>query len=172
MMRTTVLNAIACLVFALSSSGLGEAQEPPVTAQATATTSLLATTSNDVFSFNGNDKSMDVLIDGELFTTFDYGSYAKPILYPILGPGQIGMTRNWPMKDGVAGEAHDDPHHKSMWIAHEISGVDFWAEKGGSVKNLSVEQNTNRFKGKNAIRAASSWVRKSDGKTMLTDWTV
>jgi hypothetical protein len=170
-MRKILLNVIACFVFVVLSNGLIQAQQSSTADQKT-TTSSPSKTSDAVISFKGNDKSMDVLIDGELFTTFDYGNYAKPILYPILGPGQIGMTRNWPMKDGVEGEAHDHPHHKSMWISTEISGVDFWGEKGGSVKTLSVEQDAKMFAEKDAIRAVSFWVRKSDGKTLLNDWTV
>lgn len=123
-------------------------------------------TSSTNVQFRKSEKSVDVLIDGLPFTTLNFGSYAKPILYPILGPGQIGMTRSWPMKDGVKGEAHDHPHHKSMWISHEISGVDFWAESGGKVVTQSVDL------GDTTLTAKSVWIRKSDGKTMLTDTTV
>ena len=115
-----------------------------------------------------NGKQIDIKIGDELFTTFDYGRYAKPIFYPILGPGQIGMTRNWPMKEGVAGEAHDHPHHKSMWISHEIDGVDFWSENGGSVKVQTVKQLPGES---NAFQANSKWVGK-DGKTILSDTTL
>lgn len=84
-------------------------------------------------------KQVTVTLGGEPFTEFDYSDYNKPILYPIYGPGQVGMTRNWPMKDDVEGEAHDHPHHKSMWISHEISGVDFWGESEGKVITEKVE---------------------------------
>ena len=70
-----------------------------------------------------------VEIDGKLFTEYIYRGFAKPILYPVLGPNGIEMTRNFPMKDNVAGEAADHPHHKSLWFAHgDINGVDFWGE--------------------------------------------
>jgi hypothetical protein len=120
--------------------------------------------------FEHADKKLKVFLGDQHFTTFDYGSHDKPILYPILGPGQVGMTRNWPMKDDVVGEAHDHPHHKSMWITHEISGVDFWGEKGGEVQTATIEA---EFVGKpkNVFRATSLWVKKSDGKTLLTDQT-
>ena len=121
-----------------------------------------------IVTLQTHDNKIDVKVDGELFTTFDYASYDKPILYPIYSPGQIAMTRDWPMKQDTKGESHDHPHHKSMWIAHEINGVDFWAEKGGSVKTQSVESN---FVGEpsNVFRANSNWVKKSDGKTLLSD---
>ena len=76
-------------------------------------------------SIDENQTQVTIKLDGEMFTTFDFDQYNKPIFYPILGPGQISMTRDWPMKNDTAGESKDHPHHKSMWISHEISGVDF-----------------------------------------------
>ncbi|MCA9148244.1 MAG: PmoA family protein [Planctomycetales bacterium] len=67
---------------------------------------------------------------GQPFCEIDYKTYAKPIVYPIYGPGQVPMTRNNPMKE-VDGESNDHPHHKSMWVAHgDVNGVSFWDEKG------------------------------------------
>lgn len=116
------------------------------------------------------DKKVQVFLGDEHFTTLDYATYDKPILFPILGPGQVGMTRNWPMQDGIEGEAHDHPHHKSMWISHEVSGVDFWGEKGGKVQTITIED---EFAGKptGVFRATSRWLKKADGKTMFTDQT-
>jgi len=109
----------------------------------------------------------------QLFTNLDFETYDKPILYPIYAPGQIAMTRNWPMKKGVAGEGHDHPHHKSMWISHEINGVDFWTEAGGVVKTQTIETEfgDGEVSHDSAIRATSTWVTKSDKKTFLTDRT-
>lgn len=118
--------------------------------------------------FEETDSTVKVMLGGQHFTTFDFGNYAKPILYPILGPNQTGMTRNWPMNKDVKGEAHDHPHHKSMWISHEISGVDFWAETEGKVKTNRVEISQSE---KNMFRATSSWIKKDDGEQLLTDHT-
>ncbi len=72
-----------------------------------------------------------VTADGQPFAEVDYTTYAKPIIYPIYGPGQIPMTRNHPMRPGVAGEATDHPHHKSLWFAHgDVNGVSYWDERG------------------------------------------
>lgn len=130
----------------------------------------LAGEPNTPVRFDKSGKTIKVFLGDEHFTTFDYEHHAKPILYPIYGPGQIGMTRNWPMKKDVQGEAHDHPHHKSMWISHEISGVDFWAESEGTVKTDSVDT---KFAGEptGVFQATSSWMKKSDGKTLLTDQT-
>lgn len=120
--------------------------------------------------FENEDKTVKVFLGDEHFTTFDYGSYDKPILYPILGPGQVGMTRNWPMKKDVEGEAHDHPHHKSMWISHEINGLDFWAESEGKVQTVGVTMGT-RKQAANLFRARSQWIDKSNDKIVFTDQT-
>ncbi len=75
-----------------------------------------------------------VTVRDQPFCEVDYRSYPKPVVYPIYGPGQVPMTRNHPMVAGVAGEAADHPHHKSMWFGHgDINGVSFWDEKGKTI---------------------------------------
>lgn len=168
-----------CIAFLLLGTLIGFVTAVPSTlaAQETETKKQI-----DQITFASDDNKLDVKIGDDLFTTFDYGTYAKPILYPIYGPGQIGMTRNWPMKKSVQGEQHDHVHHKSMWISHEINGVHFWTEKGGSVKTTLVEFNGKTigekttaeesiFDEANAFRATSKWIRESDSKTLLTDRT-
>ncbi len=98
------------------------------------------------------------------FTSYDYTSYRKPVFYPVFGPRQIPMTRNYPMKR-VAGESDDHPHHKSMWIGHQINGVDFWSEKGGSVRlqKLSIQEERSRF------RAWHHWVDDATDDVVVRD---
>ena len=85
----------------------------------------------------GDSKAV-VQAAGELFAEYDFTSYARPILYPLLGPGQVSLVRHWPMRADVAGEAHDHPHHKSLWFAHgDVNGLDFWSEKA-RIKNLRI----------------------------------
>ena len=40
------------------------------------------------------DGKFRISVDGQPCAELDYTSYAKPIVYPIYGPGQIPMTRN------------------------------------------------------------------------------
>jgi hypothetical protein len=78
------------------------------------------------------DGKVRVEIGGELFTEYVYKGYAKPILYPVIGPHDIAMTRNYPMKE-VPGEARDHHHHKSLWYTHgSVNGVSFWHEGSGA----------------------------------------
>jgi len=52
-----------------------------------------------------------------------------PLFYPVLGPGQVAMTRKYPL-EVIPGEDNDHPHHQSIWFAHsEINGHSFWAVK-------------------------------------------
>ena len=84
-----------------------------------------------------------VLVDGQPFAELDYQTYDKPIVYPIYGPGQIPMTRNYPMRKDVPGEANDHSHHKSMWFAHgDVNGVSFWDERGKIVNDQGPGMST------------------------------
>ena len=142
---------------------VAKAQDPPVKQRVEP-----VETATKQITIQSDDDQVTVKIGDELFTRLLIRKYDKPILYPINGPGQIGMTRNWPMQPDVEGDAHDHPHHKSMWFSHEINGVDFWAEKGGITKVLAIDTKSG---GKNSFRTSSFWVRKDNGKTMLTDLT-
>lgn len=83
--------------------------------------------------------SVQIRTDGEWFAGYDFSSYAKPILYPLKGPGGVDVTRNFPMRAGVAGESTDHEHHKSVWLAHgNVNGLDFWSEQA-RIANVSVE---------------------------------
>jgi hypothetical protein len=80
-----------------------------------------------------NESKVDVVIDKQLFTSYHYSpDYARPFLYPVIGPYGHGITRNYPLVTGVAGETSDHPHHKSLYTAFgEVNGVDDWSEVEG-----------------------------------------
>jgi len=72
-------------------------------------------------------------IGGEHFTTYRFGPEAvRPYLHPVLAPGQVGVTRNWPMVPDIPGETNDHPHHTGLWTAHgDVNGVDNWSVANG-----------------------------------------
>ncbi|MBN1640284.1 MAG: PmoA family protein [Anaerolineae bacterium] len=78
-------------------------------------------------------KQVEVHIGGALFTSYHYDpAYARPFLYPVIGPYGHGITRNYPMLDDVPGEKHDHKHHRSLYTAFgEVNGVDDWSEEKG-----------------------------------------
>src|SRR4029077_15037046 len=69
-----------------------------------------------------------VELNGRLFTEYFFKDVPRPYFYPLIGPGETEMTRNWPMKS-TPDEQHDHPHHRSLWFAHgAVNGQDFWSE--------------------------------------------
>lgn len=110
-----------------------------------------------------------VQVDGKLFTEYYFANVPRPFCYPIIGPGEAAMTRNFPMKD-VADEDRDHKHHRALWYSHgAVNGHDFWAEtdKAGKIvhdKFLSVESGQDS----GTIRAVNKWVA-ADGTVVCTD---
>ncbi|QVL30055.1 PmoA family protein [Telmatocola sphagniphila] len=87
---------------------------------------------------------------GELVTTYYHGKeVAKPYWWPLNAPGEITVTRGYPIvKDLPKETSKDHPHHKSGWFCHgdvipegltiktktadpHVKGVDFWSELPG-----------------------------------------
>ena len=75
-----------------------------------------------------NPDRLRIEINGKLFTEYFFKDVPRPYCYPLMGPGDTAMTRNWPMKS-VPDEEHDHPHHRSLWFSHgSVNGNDFWSE--------------------------------------------
>ncbi|MBL7133791.1 MAG: PmoA family protein [Phycisphaerae bacterium] len=112
-----------------------------------------------------------VKIDGDLFTEYVLEGHSKPILYPVIGPTGVGMTRNYPMKEDVDNEARDHPHQKSIWFTHDdVNGFHFWLEyphKGSDLKPGRIVQKAMEIEG-NAIRTENDWL-DPDGKAICSD---
>ena len=126
-----------------------------------------------------HDGTVDVLVDGQPFTSYVFTGHRKPILFPVHGPGGVAMTRSWPMVEGVAGEAHDHPHHESIWFTHGlVNGVDFWvsdpravkAERQGADRIEHVELVRTESGDEGVIESKNRWV-KADGTVVCTDAT-
>lgn len=115
------------------------------------------------------DGKVRVELGGKLFTEYVFADTPKPFFYPVMGPGEAAMTRNYPMKE-VAGEDKDHPHHRSLWFCHgDVNGIDFWAQtpKSGKIVQDKLEE-ADVKDGIGVIRTTDRWVGP-DGKTVLTD---
>jgi hypothetical protein len=105
---------------------------------------------------------LQVSIDGQVFTEYHYTNVLRPFCYPVTGPGQVALTRNFPMKQ-VSGEQKDHPHHRSLWFAHgSVNGHDFWSEQGkfGRIVHrgfLKIESGASLAR----LKAANDWVTSS-----------
>ena len=80
--------------------------------------------------FRQHDNRIEVLIGGQPFTAYHFGSEApKPFLYPLRSAQGTIVTRGYPMVKDIPGEDHDHPHHRAMFFAHgDINSIDFWGE--------------------------------------------
>jgi hypothetical protein len=110
-----------------------------------------------------------VEINGQLFTEYFFKDVPRPYCYPLIGPGDATMTRNWPMKD-TPNEEHDHPHHRSLWFGHgAINGQDFWSEAKGFGKTVHdgfIEVKSGKDVG--IIKERCKWVT-AKGELVCTD---
>jgi len=110
-----------------------------------------------------------VEINGRLFTEYYFKDVPRPYYYPLFGPNETPMTRNWPMKT-VPDESHDHPHHRSLWFAHgAVNGIDFWSETknfGKIVHDRFSEIKSGKDSG--IIRSENKWIGP-DGTVVCTD---
>lgn len=114
------------------------------------------------------DDRLRIEIGGQLFSEYFYKDVPRPYFYPILGPGNLAMSRDWPMKD-TPGEEHDHKHHRSLWFAYgEINGIDFWSEDKQFGKTLHQKFLEIKSGPVGIIRSSNQWV-SADGKVILTD---
>ncbi|GIW97679.1 MAG: hypothetical protein KatS3mg111_1012 [Pirellulaceae bacterium] len=100
------------------------------------------------------DDRVTVTIGDELFTEYIFQGYEKPILWPVIGPYGIRMTRDYPMKQGTPYEAEDHPHHKSIWFGHmDVNGESFWhaGDNAGTTQSEEVRVEGNAIFAKNRL---------------------
>ena len=126
------------------------------------------------------EKKIDVLIDGKLFTSYIYPeNIKKPVLWPVISAGGNEITRQFPLNN-KAGERTDHPHHVGIWFNYgDVNGLDFWnnseaipkeeAAKYGTVYHEKVES-TKNGKGKATLVTTASW-KDSKGNKLLNELT-
>jgi Methane oxygenase PmoA len=131
--------------------------------------------------------AVEFTIGDELFTRYVVGAdVAKPYLWPLNAPGQIPVTRGWPMQKELPNETTDHVHQKSAWFCHgdvipegielkvrsadkHVKGVDFWSETTGHGKIVCTEVSDVKFKGNvGAVGTKNEW-RTSDGVKILDE---
>ena len=108
-------------------------------------------------------------VNGRLFTEYLYLDVPRPYFYPVIGPKELPMTRNWPMKE-VENEERDHPHHRSLWFTHgDVNGIDFWSEEpkaGKIVHDKFLKISASRSLG--TIVSQNKWIAP-DGQVVCTD---
>ena len=145
----------ALLVVSLATIVSAAQDQPTATAQGVKITQLT--------------NRLRVEINGRLFTEYYFADVPRPYCYPVIGPGEAFMTRNWPMKN-TPDEDHDHKHHRSLWFAHgAVNGLDFWSEDkafGKIVHDSFGEIKSGKDQG--TIQSRNKWVA-ADEKVICTD---
>lgn len=128
-------------------------------------------------------QQIDVLVDGQPFTSYVYWSnQKKPLLSPLrTAQGNI-FTRGFPLEK-VAGERTDHPHHISSWFNYgNVNDCDFWnsppegfdrASKVpyGAVRHKSIKS-TNSGNGSATLEVSSDWIMHDGSKVLQQDETL
>jgi hypothetical protein len=132
------------------------------------------------FEDNISANKIDVLVDNQLFTTFQWpGNVTKPVFYPILTSEGTEITRGFPLNP-KAGERADHPHQIGMWLTYgNVNGLDFWGNgskglgtrnaNGGVIKHLEIK-NVKEGTGEGSFETTESWVDTS-GVELLREAT-
>lgn len=106
--------AVLLLALVAAMAGTGSSQTKP-------------STSGVQLVVNEAARRVDVLIDGQPFTSYIWpDSVKKPVLYPLRSANGTLVTRGYPL-DPRPGERVDHPHHVGLWFNYgDVNGLDFW----------------------------------------------
>ena len=121
----------------------------------------------------GTDK-IDVVLDGQPFTTFYYGLQSnKPYLAPLRTASGKIVTRRYPMEN-VDGESRDHLHHTGLWFSYDdVNGIKFWENdpsyKAANKGKIVVESaDLKPGAGSMVLKAIMNWNGPND-KTILRE---
>jgi hypothetical protein len=94
-------------------------------------------------TFQKSDQQIDVIINGQLFTSYVYSdNQPKPILVPLQTPTGIPVNRRTPLTK-MAGGSDDHPHHIGLFFAvDQVNGTNFWKNSTLSpqIKHVSIDE--------------------------------
>ena len=122
-------------------------------------------------------KRADIFIGKELFTSLLYAdSLKKAVLYPVNAPGNITVTRGWPIAPKI-GDQIDHPHQIGVWFNYgDVNGADYWnnstridtnAKAYGTIKFNEIVSAKNGA-GKAVLVTSSTWYNPG-GRAVLEE---
>ncbi len=151
-MRFSFTTHMACVLWTISATLV----MGPANGQSKSTVSLV----------EGENKTIEVRIDDQVFTIFNYGTdLPKPFCLPVRTAAGVVLNRN--LND--ASDA-DHPHHKGLWLSiDEVNGEKFWAEKAPIV-NVSVKP-LHSGPGKAVLQVVNEWRHGESGAVQVRETT-
>ncbi len=131
-------------------------------------------TTNNKVQFVQGDNQIDVMIDGKLFTSYRYdpATLTKPILFPVISPSGIEVTRSYPFKE-VEGESKDHPHHTGIFFTYDlVNGNGFWNNTTfpPQIKHVETTKMVNGDTGK--LATVMNWVDKNEKPLLKEERTM
>ena len=127
------------------------------------------------FVRNDAEKKVDVMIDGQLFTSYLWHDPAfrdikKPVLYPVITAAGTEITRGFPIKPRP-GERTDHPHHIGLCFNYgHVNGYDFWnnstaipenrRDRYGTIKHVGIDK-LSGSSGQGLMITRESWIDPS-----------
>lgn len=117
-----------------------------------------------------DDAGVDVLAGGKLVLRYHVKSGAKPVIWPIMGPGGKEMTRAYPMREDREGEKRDHIHQRSLWFTHgDVNGTSFWHEQDNHGEIVHREFVEVKGGPTAVIHTKNEWVQPSGEKPCLDE---
>lgn len=117
------------------------------------------------------DGAWQFLYQGELVTAYQTKNVLRPYFYPLISSKGEGITRNFPMKEGVADESTDHPHHRGLWFGlGKVNGIDFWHEKEGAGKIVFTGLKGIQIKNQTVtLKTSDDWIDPESGLKIMED---
>jgi hypothetical protein len=152
------------------------------------TLAALPAAENESVAIRATPDQTDFLIGKDEISRYHTAaSVAKPYLWPLKGPGDVPLTRAWPMEQPPPpGGSTDHVHQKSAWFCHGdvipegmdlepaekvkgIEGVDFWSEAKGHGVIVCTHVGEPRVeKGRGQVSTQNEW-RTATGRKVLDE---
>ncbi len=138
--------------------------------------------------FTAGKYQIDVKIGGKLFTTYRHTQdpakpmvdkkivQAKPVLWPVLSPSGVPVTRGYPFID-VPGENKDHPHHQGVFFTVDDAGSlenKFWGNSRDPlpvIRHVRVSEMKDGA-GSGTLAAISHWIDKRGRPILEEDRTM
>ncbi len=116
------------------------------------------------------DNRIDVVIAGEPFTSYLYGSdLTKPLLVPVRTPSGIEVSRRHPLTK-IEGGSTDHEHHVGIFFAvDKVNGVKFWnnASLSPQIRHVEITEMAGST-GIGKLSAVSHWI-DDKGQVLLEE---
>jgi hypothetical protein len=110
--------------------------------------------------FVKGENRIDVLIAGQPFTSYLYGSnLTKPLLVPVRTPSGIEVSRRHPLTK-IEGGSMDHEHHVGIFFAvDQVNGVNFWknTDMPPQIKHVEITEMAGGA-GTGKLSTVSHWI--------------